>query len=82
MGRLGPCGGKRGPDKERREGEGSWAGPRRGFGCLSFILSPLLFFFYTPLIQTNLIEFKIRFEFKSINSAQIKQCCGMNAQTL
>jgi hypothetical protein len=30
----------------------------RGLGCFSFILSSFLFFFYTPLIQTILLEFK------------------------
>jgi hypothetical protein len=63
-----------------REGErgvlGWWAG--------LFSFSPFLFLFlllfYTQLIQTNLLEFKIPFEFKPINSTQIKQCCSMNAQ--
>jgi hypothetical protein len=73
---------ERGPAGEGEKGEGTWAGPRRGFGLPTFILSPLLFFFYTPLFQTNLIEFKIQFEFNSINSTQSKPCCGMNAQTL
>jgi hypothetical protein len=41
--------------KEEREEE--WAGLRE-LGCLSSILSLFLFFCYTPLIQTILLEFK------------------------
>jgi hypothetical protein len=65
-----------GEEERREEARGereTGLGQGEGLGCLSFILSPLLFFFYTPLIRTNLIEFKIQFEFKSINSTQLKK---------
>jgi hypothetical protein len=62
------------------EREGKQAGPR-SLGCLSFLFLFLLLS-YTQLIQANLIEFKIQFEFKPINSTQLKQCCSMNAQTI
>jgi hypothetical protein len=73
----GPCGReerKKGPERERGE-EGFWAGP---LSLLSFLF---LFSFLPSTIQTNLIEFKTQFEFKPINSTQLKQCCSMNAQT-
>jgi hypothetical protein len=57
-------GGERRPE-EKREGEVS--GPAKGFGLASFPFSFLLLS-YTQLIQVNLVEFKIQFEFKPINS--------------
>jgi hypothetical protein len=97
-GRMALAGGAAKSERERRErrsGRLGWLlgcverrGERgrvwAGLGCLSF--SPFLFLFlllfYTQPIQTNLIEFKIQFEFKPINSTQITQCCSMNAQTI
>jgi hypothetical protein len=70
------------PTRGRRRGKGAREGEGVGLlGSISFT-SSFLFLFYTLSIQTNPIEFKIQFEFKPINSTQIKQCCGMNAQTL
>jgi hypothetical protein len=60
----------------RGKGELGWA--RRRFGCLALSL----FLFLYPIYSNKLFEFKIQFEFKHINSTQIKQCCSMNAQTL
>jgi hypothetical protein len=68
--------GEKKPVRERGRGEGCWA------GLPAFTLFPFLLLSYTPLIQTKPIEFNLHFEFKPISSAQIKQCCGMNAQTL
>jgi hypothetical protein len=76
----GPCGEKRGgkrggvlglgwPMWEKRRRKGSWAGPR-SFGLLLSL--SFLFSFLYSLIQANLIEFKIQFEFKSINPTQTK----------
>jgi hypothetical protein len=59
--------------KEKRE-RANWAGPM-GFGLL-----PSLFF--STQHPNKPFEFKIQFEFKPINSTQIKQCCSMNAQTI
>jgi hypothetical protein len=70
------------PMRGRRRGKGAREGEGVGLlGSISFT-SSFLFLFYTLSIQTNPIGFKIQFEFKPINSTQIKQCCGMNAQTL
>jgi hypothetical protein len=64
-------GGEKGPRGRER---GEWAGLREGLGrFVSFFFS---FFFSILNIQTKL------FEFKPINSTQIKQCCSMNAQTI
>jgi hypothetical protein len=49
---------ERGPAGEGEKGEGTWAGPRRGFGLPTFILSLLLFFFFTQSIQTNYLNSK------------------------
>jgi hypothetical protein len=62
---------------KRREGELGWA---KALGWFPSLLFSFLFSTLTP-IQTNLIEFKIQFEFKPINSTQLKRCCSMNAQT-
>jgi hypothetical protein len=67
------------PMRERGGEKEGWAGPR-GFGLLLSL--SFLFSFLYSLIQANLIEFKIQFEFKSINPTQTKQCCSMNAQTI
>jgi hypothetical protein len=75
---AGPCGegkeeGRAGPRvRERREVWAGWA----GLFSFPFLFSKL------NLIQTILIEFKIQFEFKPINSTQMKQCCSMNAPTI
>jgi hypothetical protein len=71
--------GERGP--ERRERKGKWAGLREALGWFPSLFFSFLFSNLTPN-QTNLIEFKIPFEFKPINSTQLKQCCSMSAQTI
>jgi hypothetical protein len=68
---------KRGP---RERGVLGWAGRLLGWAAFYSFFFPFLFLYST--IQTILLEFKYNFEFKSIHSTQIKQCCGMNAQTL
>jgi hypothetical protein len=83
MGRRGPCGGKRGEEREsprEERGRGEWAGLREALGWFLSLFFSFLFSTLTP-IQTNLIEFKIQFEFKPINSTELKQCCSMSAQT-
>jgi hypothetical protein len=76
LGRLWAVERKRGREglRGRREGMLGWA------AC--FYSFPFSSSFLYSLIQTTPIEFNLQFEFKPINSAQIKQCCGMNAQTL
>jgi hypothetical protein len=79
--REGERGGPAWPMREEGGERESWTELGQGFGLLPFLLLSFFSFLYSN-IQTKLFEFKIQFEFKPINSTQIKQCCSMNAQTI
>jgi hypothetical protein len=64
--------------ERKREKETGRAG-RDGLGWL-LLFFPLFFFFTLP-IQTKPFEFKYNLNSNLYTSTQIKQCCGMNAQT-
>jgi hypothetical protein len=76
-----PCGGGKWASVAHagREEERGRAGLAKALGWFPSLFFSFLFSTLTP-IQTNLIEFKIQFEFKPINSTQLKKCCSMSAQ--
>jgi hypothetical protein len=67
---------RRGGPRGKEEGErDNWAGPMR-FGLLPSLFS---FLFYTQTFKQNCLNSN-NFEFKPVNSTQLKQCSSMNAQ--
>ena len=76
---TGPWGGS-GPRVRRgRCGLREWLGRAEGLGYLSYFFFQFLFLFLT---QTNLFEFKRKFEFNNLMHTSKNKCSSMNAQQI